>query len=205
MSDIIHRPRRTRRREQLRSLVRETRLAREDFILPLFACPGEGVRREISSMPGVYNLSVDEIVREAANAFEIGIMSFGELTPFTCPDCHGALARLVEGDLIRYRCHTGHAFTASTLLAEVSTSVEDMLWQGMRGMEEMNLLLKDIETHLKKLGHKEQAAIFNDKAEEAAHRARIIHDSIFKQEQYSEDIRYEKNELRKAARKIKRK
>ena len=73
MSDITHRPRRTRRREQLRSLVRETRLAREDFILPLFACPGEGVRREISSMPGVYNLSVDEIVREAANAFEIGI------------------------------------------------------------------------------------------------------------------------------------
>src|SRR5437868_12964450 len=73
MSDIIHRPRRTRRREQLRSLVRETRLAREDFILPLFACPGEGVRREISSMPGVYNLSVDEIVREAVNAFEIGI------------------------------------------------------------------------------------------------------------------------------------
>ncbi|MDT5120676.1 MAG: porphobilinogen synthase [Acidobacteriota bacterium] len=73
MSDIIHRPRRTRRREQLRSLVRETRLAREDFILPLFACPGEGVRREISSMPGVYNLSVDEIVRAAANAFEIGI------------------------------------------------------------------------------------------------------------------------------------
>ena len=73
MSDIIHRPRRTRRREQLRALVREVRLAREDFILPLFACPGEGVRREISSMPGVYNLSVDEIVREAANAFEIGI------------------------------------------------------------------------------------------------------------------------------------
>jgi porphobilinogen synthase len=73
MSDIVHRPRRMRRREQLRALVRETRLAREDFILPLFACPGEGVRREISSMPGVYNLSVDEIVCEATNAFELGI------------------------------------------------------------------------------------------------------------------------------------
>lgn len=73
MSDIIHRPRRIRRREQLRALVREVRLAREDFILPLFACPGEGVRREISSMPGVYNLSVDEIVREAVKAFELGI------------------------------------------------------------------------------------------------------------------------------------
>jgi porphobilinogen synthase len=73
MSDIVHRPRRIRRREQLRALVREARLAREDFILPLFACPGKSVRREISSMPGVYNLSVDEIVREAARAFEIGV------------------------------------------------------------------------------------------------------------------------------------
>jgi porphobilinogen synthase len=73
MSDIVHRPRRIRRREQLRALVREARLAREDFILPLFACPGKSVRREISSMPGVYNLSVDEIVREATRAFEIGV------------------------------------------------------------------------------------------------------------------------------------
>lgn len=73
MPDLIHRPRRVRRREQLRALVREVRLAPEDFILPLFACPGESVRREISSMPGVFNLSVDEIVHEAANAFEAGI------------------------------------------------------------------------------------------------------------------------------------
>ncbi|MBA2733982.1 MAG: porphobilinogen synthase [Acidobacteria bacterium] len=73
MSDIIHRPRRLRRNENLRALVRETRLAAEDFILPLFACPGENVRREVSSMPGVYNLSVDEIVREATNAYESGI------------------------------------------------------------------------------------------------------------------------------------
>jgi porphobilinogen synthase len=73
MSDIVHRPRRLRRSEALRALVRETQLAPEDFILPLFACPGENVRREISSMPGVYNLSVDEIVREATNAYELGV------------------------------------------------------------------------------------------------------------------------------------
>ena len=73
MSDIVHRPRRLRRSEALRGLVRETQLAPEDFILPLFACPGENVRREISSMPGVYNLSVDEIVREATNAYELGV------------------------------------------------------------------------------------------------------------------------------------
>ncbi len=73
MSDIIHRPRRLRRSEHLRALVRETRLAPEDFILPLFACPGENVRREVSSMPGVFNLSVDEVAREATAAYESGV------------------------------------------------------------------------------------------------------------------------------------
>lgn len=73
MSDIIHRPRRLRRSEQLRALVRQTQLASDDFVLPLFACPGEGVRREVSSMPGVFNLSVDEIAREATSAYELGI------------------------------------------------------------------------------------------------------------------------------------
>ncbi|HWS98685.1 MAG TPA: porphobilinogen synthase [Pyrinomonadaceae bacterium] len=73
MSDIIHRPRRMRRTEHLRALVRETRLAPEDLVLPLFACPGENVRREVSSMPGVFNLSVDEVAREAAAAYEAGV------------------------------------------------------------------------------------------------------------------------------------
>jgi porphobilinogen synthase len=70
---MIHRPRRLRRNHALRALVRETRLTRDDFVLPLFACPGEGVRREISSMPGVFNLSVDEIVNEASAAYDSGV------------------------------------------------------------------------------------------------------------------------------------
>lgn len=73
MTDLIHRPRRLRRTEALRALVRETRLAPDDFVLPLFACAGNGVRREITSMPGVHNLSVDEIAKEAASAQETGV------------------------------------------------------------------------------------------------------------------------------------
>ena len=75
MPDLFHRPRRLRRTENLRALVRETSLAPEDFILPLFACPGAKVRREISSMPGVHNLSVDEIAIEAAAAAKLGVKS----------------------------------------------------------------------------------------------------------------------------------
>ncbi len=75
MADLIHRPRRLRRSATLRLMVRETRLARENLVLPLFACGGENVRREIPSMPGVHNLSVDEAVREAESAYEMGVGS----------------------------------------------------------------------------------------------------------------------------------
>jgi porphobilinogen synthase len=62
-----------RQTDQLRSLVRETRLTPTSFIYPLFVCPGEGVRKEIGSMPGVYNISVDEAVEEAHEAQQLGI------------------------------------------------------------------------------------------------------------------------------------
>jgi porphobilinogen synthase len=65
--------RRLRQNEQLRSLVRETRLSPENFVYPLFVCPGEGVRKEVRSMPGVFNLSVDEVVKEAREAESLGL------------------------------------------------------------------------------------------------------------------------------------
>jgi porphobilinogen synthase len=71
--NLTQRPRRLRRTAALRALVRETRLSPDQFIYPLFACEGEGVRTPISSMPGVFNLSVDEIVREAAAAKADGV------------------------------------------------------------------------------------------------------------------------------------
>ena len=67
------RMRRLRRSEPLRALVRETRLEPGQLIYPLFICPGEGVRREIGSMPGVFNLSVDEAVKEAEDAARLGL------------------------------------------------------------------------------------------------------------------------------------
>src|SRR3954470_20651474 len=65
--------RRLRRTGTLRSMVRETRLTPENFVYPLFVCPGEGVRKEVRSMPGVFNLSVDQAVRETAEAHSLGV------------------------------------------------------------------------------------------------------------------------------------
>jgi porphobilinogen synthase len=69
----VHRPRRLRQSEALRRLVRETRLAPSQFILPLFVCPGEGVRKEIGSMPGNAQLSIDNLVREAQECRSLGV------------------------------------------------------------------------------------------------------------------------------------
>jgi porphobilinogen synthase len=70
---LTRRPRRLRRTEAIRSLVRETRLTPDCFIYPLFVRDGEGVRREVDSMPGVFQLSVDEAVKEAAAAKADGV------------------------------------------------------------------------------------------------------------------------------------
>jgi porphobilinogen synthase len=75
MSFPAERPRRLRRTPSLRALVRETRLAPTDFVLPLFAMPGEGVRNEVASMPGVFQTSVDELVKDARTAFDVGVRS----------------------------------------------------------------------------------------------------------------------------------
>jgi porphobilinogen synthase len=73
MAFPVTRLRRLRRTSQLRDLVRETRLTPEAFVYPMFVCPGEGVRKEVRSMPGVFNLSVDEAVKEAREVHSLGV------------------------------------------------------------------------------------------------------------------------------------
>ena len=73
MAFPVTRLRRLRRNEALRALVRETNLEPSDLVYPLFVCPGESVRKEVGSMPGVFNLSVDQAVKEAAEAKSLGV------------------------------------------------------------------------------------------------------------------------------------
>jgi porphobilinogen synthase len=84
-----HRPRRLRSTEQIRSLVRETRLAPSQFILPLFVCPGEGVKREIGAMPGNYQMSIDKLLAECAEVHSLGI---GGVILFGLPESKDELA-----------------------------------------------------------------------------------------------------------------
>jgi two-component system chemotaxis response regulator CheB len=141
-------------------------------------------------------LEMEITISTRDNAFEMGIMNKGELTPFTCPECHGALVRLKQGKILRFRCHTGHAFTANTLLAGITKSVEESLWQSMRVLEEGTMLLDSLAEHFTAANQNEAAEVFRAKSKENAHRARIIHDSVFKTEQLSGDIKNNLNKVK---------
>src|SRR5450631_2180540 len=85
----IHRLRRLRVSESMRSLVRETHLNPAQFVLPLFVCPGEGIKREISSMPHNYQMSIDEIVKECLEVEALGI---GGVILFGLPETKDEMA-----------------------------------------------------------------------------------------------------------------
>jgi porphobilinogen synthase len=104
MTFPVHRPRRLRRNEALRGFVRETRLSASGLVYPMFACPGTNVRKEVSSMPGIYQQSVDQIVEECREVAALGIPAvilFGlpehkDELGTEAADAHGAVQRSIE-------------------------------------------------------------------------------------------------------------
>ena len=104
MTFPLHRPRRLRRTEALRGMVRETRLATTGLVYPMFACPGTKVRTEVSSMPGIYQQSVDQIVEECREVAGLGIPAvilFGlpeekDELGSGASDAQGAVQRAIE-------------------------------------------------------------------------------------------------------------
>jgi porphobilinogen synthase len=104
MTFPIHRPRRLRRNEALRGFVRETRLSASGMVYPMFACPGTNVRKEVSSMPGIFQQSVDQIVEECREVAGLGIPAvilFGlpehkDELGSEAADAHGAVQRSIE-------------------------------------------------------------------------------------------------------------
>jgi len=95
MSFPVMRPRRLRASEGIRTMVRETRLAPEQLVYPMFVCPGEGIKKEISSMPGNYHWSVDTLVEEVRSAKSLGI---GGVILFGIPETKDDLATSAYAD-----------------------------------------------------------------------------------------------------------
>jgi two-component system chemotaxis response regulator CheB len=132
-------------------------------------------------------VGVELAIAVEGGAFQKGIMKVGELTPFTCPECHGALVKLKEGGMTRYRCHTGHGYSDSSLLEGVMESTGEMLWQVMRSLEEAVMIVEHMGQQIENDGDAARAKAFFAKARELEARSKLLHEAVRKHESLSGD------------------
>jgi two-component system chemotaxis response regulator CheB len=97
--------------------------------------------------PMAKSIEIENRIAFEDNALEAGVMTLGSISPYTCPECHGTLVQLREGQPTRFRCHTGHAFSISGLLAAIGESIDETLWSTVRVLEERLLLLQQMQEH----------------------------------------------------------
>lgn len=126
-------------------------------------------------------------IAESDSAFEQNILQFGHPSTFACPECHGVLSVLKDGERVRYRCHTGHAYSADSLLAAVTEKIEDNLYSAIRGIEESVMLLNHMGDHFAEANHPRLAALYFKKANEAEERAALVRQAIIHHELLNKD------------------
>jgi two-component system chemotaxis response regulator CheB len=91
-------------------------------------------------------------------ALDAGVLNLGQPSNFASPDCHGVLLRLKAGGKVRFRCHTGHAYTLDSLIDDMNVRIEEALWSAIRALDERTLLLRHLGEHLREEGDHENAA-----------------------------------------------
>jgi two-component system chemotaxis response regulator CheB len=116
-------------------------------------------------------------IAKERDALEEGVFGFGELSPFTCPECHGVLSMLREGKVVRFRCHTGHAFSADSLLAANSEELEARLWDAVRASDESVFLLNRLAEEFARSGNTAAAERCFDEAREMHERLRPVRET----------------------------
>lgn len=131
-------------------------------------------------------------IASGGHAFKKGVMTFGKVTPQTCPECGGVLVQIQEGGFTRYRCHTGHAYTGDTLLVSVTEAIEDKLWATLRALEEASMLLENTGQEFEAAGNARLAGEYRRRAKEMEARSAFIFENVARNRSLSvEQLEYE--------------
>src|SRR4051812_14362624 len=96
-------------------------------------------------------IDIEVKIAKAEDPGKSGIEQLGQASPFACPDCHGVLLRLDEAGHVRFRCHTGHAYSAESLLSAINERVEEALWNAVRAIDEGARYINHLSRHLEPL------------------------------------------------------
>jgi two-component system chemotaxis response regulator CheB len=164
------------------------RQVRVDYCLPVEEIAPLLVR--LASKPleeeGMYEvpeeMDIEVRIAKEDTALDAGVLKLGEPSNYACPECHGVLLQLKEEKRIRFRCHTGHAYSVESLLAEITEGVEDSLWNAIRSVEESVLLLRHMAEHLAGGEDGHTAEEFLARAQEAQRRADLVRQAVMTKE-----------------------
>ena len=148
---------------------------------------GTGTRR----LKAEINIAMED------NPLNAHVVQLGELTPYTCPECHGVLTAFSEGGRVRFRCHTGHAFSGDSLLAAITETIEEGLWNAIRNMQESVMLLNHMGDHFAEINQPKLAAAYFRKAKEAEIRASIVRQAVVDHEHLSTEAIEGQKEFKK--------
>jgi two-component system chemotaxis response regulator CheB len=129
---------------------------------------------ETGGGPVPENLDIEVKIAKAEHPLDAGLERIGEPSRFACPECHGVLLQLKGDGLLRFRCHTGHAYSTESLLADVSEGVDEALWNAIRSLEEASLLLQRLSEQMGTTGARDQAQRLIDRAGEARRHSDVI-------------------------------
>jgi two-component system chemotaxis response regulator CheB len=148
-----------------------------DFVLPAAEIAPAIVRLAASDAdekgeaPMPHELEIEIKIAKGEEAIGAGVQRLGQPSSYACPACHGVLIQVAKSGLLRFRCHTGHAYSVESLLVEIDEAVEEALWNAVRAVDESVLFLRQIARHLADTHGGAAADRFLEKAAAAEHRA----------------------------------
>ncbi len=110
---------------------------------------------------------IENLIAAGENALKSGVMSLGTPSMFTCPHCHGTLSEVRDAGPLRFRCHTGHVFTPSSLIVDLDRTIDETLWSVLRSIDERQLLLRQLIEDAKVSGNDDAAQEYARQLEDA--------------------------------------
>ena len=154
-----------------------------DYCLPLHEIAPLLVRLTTAATEdkGVFpvpkEVEIEVNIAKEQKAIDAGVLSLGEPSNYACPECHGVLLQMKEGTLFRFRCHTGHAYSLESLLADITEKMDDALWNSIRAFEEGELFMRHMAEHLGQGNSNHSAESVLQRAEDTKRRVSLMREA----------------------------
>ncbi len=155
-----------------------------DHVVPLAHIPRllveltAGLPVEAEPRPVPRHIEVEVNITKEQNPRDAGLEEVGKPSPYACPECHGVLLEIDDDGRIRFRCHTGHAYSLESLLAAINDGIENAMSAVIRSIEEGSLLMKDMATELKRRNRRDESARMMEASDRAKQQAEAIRQLI---------------------------